>query len=253
MCDTSAILDLNSLGIMHLRDGRNQEAMNNFEASLAQLMTYVQKNDLFDRDGSENLCPTKKRRRNTSDNLAGQSGSSRKPTTPFAMSIPFKDSDICSQAESLFNQVLVLPQNETITQENCDVIYASLLYNMALVLHNHGLQNACEKALLRALETYELAHEVLLRDLNPPSDKYNAAEKVASKKCVQHWLMYATFNNMASVYSYACAPTMTNYCLERLRCVLTYSDSSLLTKEDLLFYVVNLDVLGCPHIAAGAA
>ena len=265
MCDSSAVLDLNTLGIMHFRNGRKQEAMCNFESSLTQLMIHVQSSKRFrglDAHGQGDILqPQKKRRRNdgTSD-AASRPEVTTAPTKTkqaFAMTIPLKDAEYCGKASSLFNQVLVLPQHEEITRENCDVIYAALLYNMALVLHHHGLEFSCDKSLLRALETYELAHQVLLQDLHSPGatirKEATMEEGKVTKKCIQHWLLYAVFNNMASIYAGAHTPTMANYCLERLRCVLTYTDSSLLKQQDLLFYVVNLDVLGCPHISAGAA
>lgn len=263
MCDSSAVLALNNLGIMHFRAGSKQEAMYNFESSLTKLMIHVQSSKRFlnldAHDESGTLRPQKKRRRNNGTSVPVSRP--KATTTPakkkqaFAMTIPLKDADTCSQSSSLFNQVLVLPHNEDITRENCDVIYAALLYNMALVLHHQGLEFACDDSLLLALETYELAHQVLLRDLSPPRStiRKEPTEGQVTKKCIQHWLLYAMFNNMASIYACAYTPIMTNYCLERLRCVLTYSDSSLLKQQDLLFYVLNLDVLGCPHISAGAA
>jgi len=182
---------------------------------------------------------------------------------PTAVLIPFATpatgttmDKVPEQIDSLFNQALALPTNleEEIQPYQYDMMYASLLYNMGLVLHNHGLQYSCGASLTKALETYEVAHCVLLHDLyfnkkgKEGSEDNAAMDENNNDKDhhfdVHHWLLYAMWNNMSNIYSYACSPFMTKYCLDRLRMALSYTDSALLQRDDLLFFVVNLDVFG---------
>lgn len=169
--------------------------------------------------------------------------------SPFTMATPVETRTFDTfpeQASTLFSKVLVLPKEYGMLRDNYDVIYASLLYNMGLVLHNYGLNHSCGSSLRKALETYEVAHGVIVHDLQRRGG--------APDNDVQHWLLYALFNNMANIYNFARSSIMTQHCLERLRLVLSHSDSALLEKQDLLFFVCNLDVVGgLGVIAAGAA
>ncbi|CAB9518653.1 expressed unknown protein [Seminavis robusta] len=346
MCDPNTILELNTRGITMFRDGKRQEAMDNFQASMANLLTYITKqhkkqltesqgaviastgSPSNDKDSSDvdsrsslesskrsrdnekeeetdevgDLMPPLKKQRQKSaapaerDTAATttsstvpqapslppssstdpssllqlprqtQSSTSSQSPAPHALAIPFETPTSDTYPEhvaTLFNQVLVFPHeqqddqssssaNSTLPREHYDIFYASLLYNMGLVLHNYGLQYSCGQSLRKALETYEVAHGVLLHDLQRQT---NTSSSNNSCWDVHHWLLYALFNNMANIYAFANSPIMTQYCLERLRWVLAHSDSNLLQPQDLLFLVVNLDVLGAdgPGIIAAAS
>jgi hypothetical protein len=299
MCDPTTILELNTLGITKFRDGKRQEAMDHFRASMANLLTYIsaQQEELVtvniegvdaevretayakrvrETETTEELPPLKKRRQkgpvppavstqsrshahaivSTDADSGNQPSSPQSPRLthpkqsqdsplPYALLIPFETptaDTFPEHAATLFNQCVIFPptspqEGGPLPREQCDVVYASLLYNMGLVLHNYGLQYSCGRSLHKALETYEVAHGVLLHDLQRPSSATSTCD-------VHHWLLYALFNNMANIYAFAHSPVMTQYCLERLRWVLAHSDSALLQSQDLLFLVVNLDVLG---------
>ena len=289
-CDPSTILELNTIAIMQFRDGMRQEAMNSFQASMAQLLCYLSlhKQDQLlnvnddinvepsvrqrakrcrENEQADSLRPLKRRQRksctssvaNTQVTAATSSSDSlRSPplpplltppkvshscqSPPHAIAIPFETptaDTFPEHASTLFNQCLNFPlmSSDPLPRDHCDLFYASLLYNMGLVLHNYGLQYSCGKSLRKALETYEVAHGVILHDLQ-------RSVNVTASCDVHHWLLYALFNNMANIYAFADSPVMTQYCLERLRWVLAHSDSALLKPCDLLFLVVNLDVLG---------
>ena len=251
--------------------------MDNFQSSMAGLLAHIsfeaEKNAQAEDDDPSPSAPVPSERKRKRMADQHQSQSQRHPVekrkkmgdqhqsqpqqpsreqpqqqSPYTLNIPFQTQTLDTfpeDAATLFNQVMVLPIEFALHRENYDLIYASILYNMGLVLHNYGLQYSCGKSLRKALETYEVAHGVLVHELQrrdgmPGND-------------IHHWLLYALFNNMANIYNFARSPVMTQYCLERLRLVLSYSDSKFLETDDLLFYVVNLDVLGGPGVISAAA
>jgi len=228
---------------MYFRTGQQQEAMENYQASLAMLINHG--NRFHTDDTNVNRRLAKKRRRSykiesSCGTICQENGTTR---GAFAMQIPFRDAATFEAAQPLFNKVLVLPQDQAITPENFDVIYANLLFNTALVMQIHGIRKACNRSLVQALETYELAFDLLIQGIT--EDEIDMS--------IRNWLLYALSNNIATIYVAARAPFMTQYFLGQLRYFLTYSDSSLLSREDLRFYIVNLDVLTCPCISACAA
>ena len=233
MINSQCILDLNTKGITLLKEGNQQEALNTFQLALSNLIAAVQ---IMKNIGIEATQENDKPIKTGSDVIP-----------PFSMELtlhPSTQDKMLEQAHTMFHQALVLPSDGELKFEQCDMIYGCILYHIGLVYHGYGMEQTDELALAKALETYKLSLHVVINDMST---------RPLLNQDINHWLLYAIFNNMANLYSYARVPEMIDYCTQNLRMVLAYSNTELITQNDMLFLVLNLDVATGPGVISASA
>jgi tetratricopeptide (TPR) repeat protein len=235
MIDSKYILEIHTQGIRLLREGKRRDALEKFQIAMANLFSAVQ---LI--KSSDALLPEKPIEKI-------DYACSSESIQPFSLSLPVlpaTQDKVQEQAHTIFNRALVLPSDGNLNLEQCDMLYGAILYHIGLIYHVHGMELSCDNSLGKALEMYKLALNVIINDMN--------ARPLVNKD-INHWLLYAIFNNMANLYYYARVPEMVEYCSQNLRMVLAYSNTNLVSSDDMLFLVLNLDVNSGPGLISASA
>jgi hypothetical protein len=127
---------------------------------------------------------------------------------------------------SVYDRAIVIAHHH----DDCEVVTAVILYNMALLHHTRGIQLNQSKCILRATKFYHMALSIVM-----PRHHYCTSSGGYSI------LVLALFNNLAHAYSYTYDVDHMSACMEYMRQTLTAVHYT--TEESVKYSVFTINVM----------
>lgn len=121
-----------------------------------------------------------------------------------------------------YDKALIISEDE----QNRETISAVVLYNMALINHNRGIQSGRTSLLKKALRLYRMSLEILLK-----ADFHSQLDV--------NLLLLALFNNTAQIYSQRYDLDQMRHCLGCMREVLATEPEEAANEEHLSTFFMN--------------